>query len=71
MKKLTTLFTTTMIALALMMAAPTAMAGEKGNGYGAFASAFCKANDNTILGVEYKNHGACVSAGVALLKYWI
>ena len=57
MKKLTTLFTTTMIALALMMAVPSAMAGEKAGeeGDNNYASAYCKANYDWFM-----THGACV-----------
>jgi len=66
MKKLTSLFTTAILALAFMMAAPTAMAGKGGNdkGRGDIIAAFCK-----TMPVAFPNwyaslggtQGACVS----------
>ena len=66
MKKLTTLLTTTMIALALMMTVPSAMAGnEKANSYGARALEICIAGDN----FTFKNQGQCVAFGIKMLKW--
>ena len=66
MKKLSTLFTTTMIALALMMAAPSAMADKDkllpGNGKDAVAlcAAWAAASPATF-DLFFKNQGQCVA----------
>ena len=68
MKKLTTLFTTTMIALALMMAAPSAMAGKKvpdaDSSAGYTANYWCAVSGN----IGFKNHGQCVKQWIIWLK---
>jgi len=66
MKKLTTLFTTTMIALALMMAAPAAMAGkDKGvpadDQTAVQACVSFAATNPGLFDFLFKNHGQCMA----------
>ena len=65
MKKITKVFTTTMITFALMAAAPSAMASHSNN-YGEMAQYYCKATNNHF--GAFKNRGQCVAAVVVFLK---
>jgi hypothetical protein len=62
MKKLTTLFTTTMIALAFMMAAPSAMAKQPVPEWGDANFAQYACSFYTYPNAFWKNHGQCVKA---------
>ena len=69
MKKITKVFTTTIITFALMAAAPAAMASHDSNSYGEIAQYVCKTTNNLAdLGFDFKNQGECVAAVVAFLK---